>query len=983
MELAGEKWRESKLYPVICSIRVQKSEKKKHFQDGLALTDDLCCNGATINKMENTFCKSTSVVMDEQPNYNALVENFPTNDTRFVQQKTEKWFDIRKEAKVTGSTCNSALGLGKLKQQRKHFDQVMKGVEINEEDTRAISQRLIYGNEHEIDAIATLTSKVLPLYYPDLKYFEEGCMRIPSTSSESFMVVSPDGSLRQSKDELPEFMYENKCKAPDSYDPTSYYSIPNYYVVQLISEMNAYNCQKLIFTCWSEQSMTTFLVQNDRELWSKCWEELVNVYGSTETKAPTKFSLVAKELKDDIRVFTQSHVTLIGEFRACSAIKLSNTECIEEGAYKKGARSRNNGRKVTGIDKLRDCLQCVRKWFEEAYELLRVVASEILVFMVNDLDRIYHSDLNNAHPIAYALKGPSMSTEVLRNMTEEVIKTCEENGVEIVATASDGQWHQNGVRDNWKQPLTLHQLHRDHWSSVTSRDKSKLLTEIKNLYCFNSLEDILYVKRMGCIDVLGHGQDTPIGMKSISVSNVGVCDNDSTNCSDEGKDDSYSSYCGYEGCLGGSFVDDVDEETLRNVDEVISETLSSKQEHNKIDMCQIDQSCEFDIGKTCLYNSNYEYQYTENPNGHQDHDTPISLLEQAHSVLFDDTHYWDSLGYDYILNDVSESTIEDNYVPIAPMEVQSMEFIEETTNFEIDDNICITNSCIGDALTVRYETETGKIDDSVLRQLLDALCKDDVAMKKHDWSSIELVEFSRRFASKDEMKKYFLRHELFIMANYLECRLTSQGASVSRSWPKDKLNDYLHQLIMTGITPLPSISSKSKKRHILSLKKMAYRAVSKMPKIYLGIKMAEYTWAKTASEWRCKNKIPSEICFEDTNECVDWFTQPSIGEDGNIRFHFTDACHILTCLRTKICTTGISGLRKEAWEMAALSKDTMLNVSIVLDCIDKQDVALARRMFDKDVEECMERNGSFFSEAKLVGLLGTGSTPKMNRLFLL
>ncbi|KAH3882980.1 hypothetical protein DPMN_006927 [Dreissena polymorpha] len=109
--------------------------------------------------------------MNEQPNYNALVENFPTDDTCFVHHNTDRWFDIRKRAKVTGSTCIAVVGLGKLKQQRKHFDKVMKGVEVIAEDTRGISQRLIYGNEHEIDAIATLISKVLALYYPEFNYF--------------------------------------------------------------------------------------------------------------------------------------------------------------------------------------------------------------------------------------------------------------------------------------------------------------------------------------------------------------------------------------------------------------------------------------------------------------------------------------------------------------------------------------------------------------------------------------------------------------------------------------------------------------------------------------------------------------------------------------------------------------------------------------------------------------------------------------------
>ncbi|KAH3882978.1 hypothetical protein DPMN_006925 [Dreissena polymorpha] len=87
---------------------------------------------------------------------------------------------------------------------------------------------------------------------------------------------------------------------------------------------------------------------------------------------------------------------------------------------------------------------------------------------------------------------------------------------------------------------------------------------------------------MGYIDVFGHGRDTPISMKSLSVSNVGMCDNDITNCSDEGKGDSDSTECVYDACLGGSFEDYIDEETLRNVDDVISETMSSKQKHNNI-----------------------------------------------------------------------------------------------------------------------------------------------------------------------------------------------------------------------------------------------------------------------------------------------------------------------------------------------------------------------------------------------------------------
>lgn len=48
---------------------------------------------------------------------------------------------------------------------------------------------------------------------------------------------------------------------------------------------------------------------------------------------------------------------------------------------------------------------------------------------------------------------------------------------------------------------------------------------------------------------------------------------------------------------------------------------------------------------------------------------------------------------------------------------------------------------------------------------------------------------------------------------------------------------------------------------------------------------------------------------------------------------------------------------KEAWKKAAESERTQLNVAIVTECIDKQSVPFAKRMFTEDVELYMKRNG--------------------------
>ena len=116
--------------------------------------------------------------------------------------------------------------------------------------------------------------------------------------------------------------------------------------------------------------------------------------------------------------------------------------------------------------------------------------------------------------------------------------------------------------------------------------------------------------------------------------------------------------------------------------------------------------------------------------------------------------------------------------------------------------------------------------------------------------------------------------------------------------------------------------------------------------------MAELTWQNALNEWYQSSPIPN-IGVKDVVNEIEWFSQPAVTDDRRLRFHFTDACHILTCLRTKLCTTGISGLDRKAWEVAALSPETKLNIAVIVECVDKQDVGIARRVFAEDVEDEM------------------------------
>ena len=511
--LGGETWRTSRFFPVISLMRVKRNQVKKQLNESLQLSDSIAALGSTLNKRKTNFkCSNADISMSHQQNYFALNESFVSTDTRYIQQRTKDWHAVRNKSKVTGSTAHSALGLNTLKRQKEHFDCVMTGKE-KMQPNEEVKQRMEYGTVHEIDAIATLTSKVLPFLFPNLSYFEEGCKVIPTSTDDYFMVVSPDGSLREEETKEPKMMYETKCKSPSAFSPHVYYKIPKYYVIQLLTEMQAYNCKHLLFTCWSEESLTAFHVQFNEELWCKCWQELISLYGNESNKRPTRFRPEVQNLRTLIKQFVETNVVFLGEFTSCKSLRLN--ESTQRGSVEKPYVCPNeqlgacNRQTPMQTNDLLDCLINVKQWIENAYDLTRTVASEILVYMVNDLDRTYDAEASIAHPIAYAMKGPSMNNKVFQEMTNEVIKECEKKGLSILVTSSDGQWHRYGVRRQDDTPLTVLQLQKDHWKKTISMDKKSIISDLKaKNIVITVTDDVIYEKiNHGPLILYRHSRD--------------------------------------------------------------------------------------------------------------------------------------------------------------------------------------------------------------------------------------------------------------------------------------------------------------------------------------------------------------------------------------------------------------------------------------------------------------------------------------------
>ncbi|XP_076094128.1 uncharacterized protein LOC143064860 [Mytilus galloprovincialis] len=265
---AGDNWRSSRFVYAISSVQASIYQLKAIvkrlldannclLKEGSNLVDS--CGVFVVGNELDVYAQNNMVTLKEPED---LPEQF-TDDIRYIKQRTEKWFTKRKNFKLTGSKLYEGLGLDTLKGLQKHFDKVVRNIEIDEEISDEVRKRMEHGTQSEIHAVATLTGKVLPFFSPGLKYIEEGA-HVISVEAEPFILVSPDGSVGHINMEsggspfVPNPLYgcEFKCPSAADFKTPVHYEIPIRYIPQVLSEMVCLKTDKLWYLCWTEESST-------------------------------------------------------------------------------------------------------------------------------------------------------------------------------------------------------------------------------------------------------------------------------------------------------------------------------------------------------------------------------------------------------------------------------------------------------------------------------------------------------------------------------------------------------------------------------------------------------------------------------------------------------------------------------------------------------------------------------------------------------
>ncbi len=333
-----------------------------------------------------------------------------------------------------------------------------------------IQARLDHGTINEKNATATLVNLVMPHYYPSLSFLEEGC-RIIWKSNESMVLVSPDGSLCSNTDavlwkmnaatslnaqSLPLLLLavEIKCPFPSKYKCPVQYSLPYYYVTQVLSEMASMDVKFLLFCSWSTESMAVHLVEHDPNLWEYLLTEAYNIYGCSSIPLPTKMSSAAKGLLKGIHDFASANTSLLCEVPAQGYGRCEKHDILED----------IKNVTMRAIESLQTCSTlCRRK------------ATEILVWLLSDVDRAWKAEVPHSLPVCYVMKGYSLPIKVMRNMCDDVLDACRSRNIHVACTTFDGAFLNLATRGRDDQPLTLIQLALSLWKEVCKLSREELI----------------------------------------------------------------------------------------------------------------------------------------------------------------------------------------------------------------------------------------------------------------------------------------------------------------------------------------------------------------------------------------------------------------------------------------------------------------------------------------------------------------------------
>ncbi|CAG2197667.1 unnamed protein product [Mytilus edulis] len=298
--------------------------------------------------------------------------------------------------------------------ETKHYDKVIRKKNLEETLSNEVQEKWTMERNQRF----TQSTQILTVYYPSMSFIEEGAFIIHN-NEQPFIMVSPDGSIgRQDlgttyESPTPILTCEFKCPFPNENTVPVYYDIPLRYIPQILGEMASTHTYHIIYLSWSAESSTVFRAKFDGDLWEMMMNAAIALYGQTIPKRPTRVSENAKEIRQRMVTYRKTCVGFLCEIPSikCTSNGISQTTTETPYVFPLHVQ-RENEDTESNIEKV--LTESVFN-IKESYQICRRKASEVLVWLLSDSDRQRHPEMQNSVPIAYAMKGYSLSTNIIKH----------------------------------------------------------------------------------------------------------------------------------------------------------------------------------------------------------------------------------------------------------------------------------------------------------------------------------------------------------------------------------------------------------------------------------------------------------------------------------------------------------------------------------------------------------------------------------------
>ena len=181
--------------------------------------------------------------------------------------------------------------------------------------------------------------------------------------------------------------------------------MPEIYVPQVTSEIFAFNSDKCLLATKSENSVILKFISEHEFTWELQCQILTDFYDHVISTKPTKFHNKRNELKEQVKLYAHFECDVIAELPLVLGCEIACNERDGESPFRKRKNFTHSVIDLTLlVDKVNVLAAESKCVIKDVHNICRDKASEILIFMLSDSDRMkLVNDNTYTHPIGYAM----------------------------------------------------------------------------------------------------------------------------------------------------------------------------------------------------------------------------------------------------------------------------------------------------------------------------------------------------------------------------------------------------------------------------------------------------------------------------------------------------------------------------------------------------------------------------------------------------